>query len=122
MRTTRDVIVELRAEAAKAEFVLLAVGFPTETKMVSSTQSDVGSLEELNGLVAQDGHPLGFIRCTRQGTRRVIASRPLAQYADDPVPGQVLRGICEYMADSLERQYGVYAQRRHEGQEGEATV
>jgi len=114
MRTTRDLIVELRAEAARAEFVLLAVGFPTETKMVCSTPSNVDALEDLNTLVAQDGHPLGFIRCTRQGTRRVMESCPLAEYDDDPVPGQVLREICKRMADGLERQYGVYANRVHD--------
>lgn len=111
MRTTGDLIVEFRAEAAESEFVLLAVGFPTETKMVSSAQSDTDALEEPNTLVGQDGHPRGFIRCTRQGARRAVGSRPLAEYDDDPVLGQALRQVCERMADRLEREYGVSAKR-----------
>ena len=122
MRTTRALIAELRAEAANAELVLLVVGFPNETKMVPSKITDANALAELNALVGQGGHPLGFIRVVRRGTRRSIESRPLPEYGDDPVPGQVLREICERMADSLEREYGVYAERSRGQQKSDDTI
>lgn len=122
MGTTKDLIAELRAEAAAAEFVVLVVGFPNETKMVASALSDAEALEELNVLVEQGGYPLGFIRSIRQGARRSIESRALPDYGDDPVPGQLLRQICERWGDALERQYGVYADRVQAQQEEDDTI
>jgi hypothetical protein len=122
MRTTKDLIAELRAQAFNADYVVLVVAFPNETKMVASTLSDAEALEELTVLVEQGGYPLGFIRSIRQGTRRSIESRALPEYGDDPVPGQLLRQICERMADSLERQYGVYAHRVQTQQGEDDTI
>jgi hypothetical protein len=56
MRTTKEPIAELQAEAATAEFVVLAVGFPKETKMVNATLSDAQALASLNTLVNQGGY------------------------------------------------------------------
>src|ERR1039457_5256042 len=57
------------------------------------------------------GEPFGFVRCTRKSNRRVFATKPLSEYADDPVPGLVLHEICNRMADNLERQFGIYVKR-----------
>ena len=111
MRTSKELIEELRAEASSAEFVVLAVGFPQETKMVNSTLTDAEALDTLNTLVSQGGHPLGFIRCRCKSNSRVFEVRPLDEYADDPVPGRVLGEICQRMGDEAERSYGVYARR-----------
>jgi len=109
MRTTKDLIAELRAEAATAAMVMLAVGFPSESKMVRSDQSDADALKELNGLCQRGGTPLGYIRLEhRQGNSQAVKSKVLAEWEDEEVPGQVLRDITLRMADDLERQHGLY--------------
>ena len=108
-RTTKELIAELRAEATKAEFVLLVVGFPTESKIVDARQPD--AQEALDALVLEGGHPLGYLRSVRRGKQRSIESRVLPEYGDDPVPGQALQRLCEITGDALERQYGVYVNR-----------
>ncbi len=109
MRTTKDLIAELQAEAASAEFVLLVVGFQTESKIVDARQPD--AQETLDALVLQGGHPLGYLRCVRRGQHRCIETRVLPEYGDDPVPSRVLQQLCEITGDSLERQYGLYVNR-----------
>jgi len=111
MRTPKELIAELRSEAAHAVFVVLAVGFPNETKMVHSTLTDAEALKSLNTMISQGGYPLGYIRCRCQSDTSVFDARSLDEYADDPVPGNILRKICQRMGDEAERQYGVYAQR-----------
>jgi hypothetical protein len=49
MRTTQDLIAELRTEAANAEFVLLVVGFPTESKVVSASRPEAEKLSSHAG-------------------------------------------------------------------------
>jgi hypothetical protein len=104
-RSTNDLIAELRAEAAKAEFVLLAVGFPQETKFVSSKFTDAQALGELSALVTQGGHPLGFIRCVRKGKLREFGHRVLQEHIDAndaTVPEQVLTKIIQKSGQGLE--------------------
>jgi hypothetical protein len=115
MRSTKDLIAELRAEAANADVVVLAVGFPNETKMIPATFTDAEALKELNGLLAQGGYPLGFVRITRQGDQRSVERRCLPEYQGDPVPDRALQQICQNLADGMERQYGVYARKTNGG-------
>ncbi len=101
MRTTQDSITELHMEAANADFVFLVVGFPNESKFVDSSLQDTQALKELNRLVNQGGHPLGFIAGTSEDGGMTIKPRPLAEYADDPVPSEVLRKLGRLFGEAL---------------------
>jgi hypothetical protein len=115
MRTTKDLIAELRTEASQGEYAYLAVGFPNETKMLSARKGDGDALRELNALVEQGGHPLGFIKFGPvAGKHLSVSCRPLVEYADDPFPGQLLREICEGLAEKLQNQgLGISVRRGH---------
>jgi hypothetical protein len=104
MRTTKDLIDELRMEGTHAEVVQLAVGFPQETKFVSSLMNDVDALNELNSLVAKGGHPLGFIRAIRQGERLHFEQRVLPDHTGQAaeIAHQTLVRIIQKTGENLE--------------------
>lgn len=111
MRTSDELSAERHTEAHSADFVVLVVGFPAESKFVSSALPHDEAAQELNALVERGGYPLGFIRSTKRKDRQIVDARPLAEYANDPVPGRVLQQIRTLMADESGRRYGVYAKR-----------
>ena len=56
-----EVVQEMRAEAASADYLMLAVAFEEDTKFISSHLSDEQALKKLNEMVNAGGTPLGFI-------------------------------------------------------------
>jgi len=61
-RTTTELVQEMRAEAASADYLMLAVAFEEDTKFISSHLTDELALKKLNEMVNDGGKPLGFIR------------------------------------------------------------
>src|SRR5690349_21975871 len=60
--TTMQLVQEMRAEAASADYLMLAVAFEEDTKFISSHLSDEQALKKLDEMVNAGGTPLGFIR------------------------------------------------------------
>jgi hypothetical protein len=104
MRNTKDLIHELYAEAANAEYVLLAVGFLEQTKFIPGDMPQSKAVKKLNKFVQAGGTPLGFIRSIQQGKERSFETRVLKEHLDagDNVPGQVLTKIVQPAAQSLD--------------------
>jgi hypothetical protein len=65
-RTTMEVVQEMRAEAASADYLMLAVAFEEDTKFISSHLSDEQALKKLNEMVNAGGTPLGFIKANNK--------------------------------------------------------
>lgn len=99
-----EVIEELRTEAAKAQFVLLAVGFPEQTNFIPGDMPEPKAIKTLNKCIQAGGTPLGYLRCKGQGTNRTFEMRVLQEHlvAGDNVPGQVLTRILQIAGTSLE--------------------
>jgi hypothetical protein len=115
MRTTNELIAELRNESTGCAFVLLVVGFERESKMVSSNLNDTDALEELNALVRQGGHPLGFLRATKTTKEEVgksklsFATRVLEDHHGEAatIAHRVLTKLVQTSAQALEAEHGV---------------
>jgi hypothetical protein len=78
MRTTSDLIAELDQESPKFFVTAIAVGFKTETKFVSS--SDSNRQKKLDDLVHAGGEPVGLIGIAVDSEKVSGFSRPFAEY------------------------------------------
>jgi hypothetical protein len=61
MRTTPELIQELKSEAKEHYAVMLAVAFESSTILVKSTDADDDALATLNETILQGGIPVGLI-------------------------------------------------------------
>ena len=59
-----ELVQEMRAEAASADYLMLAVAFEEDTKFISSHLSDEQALKKLDKMVNDGGTPLGFIKAS----------------------------------------------------------
>jgi hypothetical protein len=82
MRTTVELIEELKAEAAKFTTVVLVVGF--ESTNVSIPAEGLDGLKLLNEAVESGGEPIGLIGTVLDGRTMRLYNRVLAEHADEP--------------------------------------
>ena len=79
--TPTELVQEMRAEAASADYLMLAVAFEEDTKFISSHLSDEQALKKLNEMVNDGGTPLGFIKANSkksEGGKTEIFLKPKA--------------------------------------------
>src|SRR5690242_14420185 len=93
VRSTLDLIHELRQEQESGRFVVvaLAVGFENSTSFVSA--KDPNPLEKLNAFVEQGGEPIGFLALTRSGREGTVETRLLDEYLGQEWAAQYLTAL-----------------------------
>ncbi|HVP94628.1 MAG TPA: hypothetical protein VMS89_05575 [Methanoregulaceae archaeon] len=100
MRKTSDLVDEMLKEAQGAWLVVIVVGFPNETKIVSSTSRQ--PLEELNQLVQGGGSPIGLLKFTKEGDSIQGEYRPFEEYEN-------AQWVPQYLASLLDNAEGIIA-------------
>jgi hypothetical protein len=93
MRNTSDLVKEMLAEAKNTFLVVIAVGFPNETKFVFS--SGKSPLHDLNKLVKLGGSPIGLLRFEKENTVIQGSFRPFSEYEKESWAGEYLAGLLE---------------------------
>src|SRR5262249_21972297 len=91
LRTTTDLIEELKqhAEEPGCVFSALVVGFERSTSFVFS--DDANSLDKLNAFIRQGGEPVGIVSMFREGCgKRVVIAQLLAEYSEESWAQQYL--------------------------------
>ena len=81
MRTTKDLIDELKTASRGGRPASLIVAFAKETKFVHS--NDEGALETLNAMVKAGGQPMGFALVRQKKGELTVTLRPLAEHRGD---------------------------------------
>jgi hypothetical protein len=100
MRKTTDLVDEMLKEAQEAWLVVIVVGFPTETKIVSSTSRQ--PLEELNKLVQSGGSPIGLLKFKKEQETIQGEYRPFEEYEN-------VQWVRQYLAGLLDNTEGIIA-------------
>lgn len=110
MRTTQELISELRTESQSFEHALLVVLLPNGPGLVPSSMSDEEALKRLDGFLQNSGQPIGFVRFQKNA----VDSRLLVEWQDkpDPEPQQALNDLVQSYVDFLERKFGIDPQRQ----------
>ena len=103
MRSTQDLINDLKSESKGASVAILAVGFPKETKFIRSNSDETFALKELNSLIEQGGIPLGFMIYRQDGAELEIETKVLPDHDDraKKVAHQVLVKIAQNVRDGI---------------------
>ena len=110
MRTTKDLIDELEAEAPKFTRVALVVGFERTTEFVWWAPPDDGDpLQKLNALIEEGGECVGLIGFTLGGRHGQVYARALADYGGGEWVGKYLASLTERFAAEARRLPGVIA-------------
>ncbi len=99
MRSTRELIRELRREAERLTHVAVAVAFDQETKFVLAAAAD--PLSELNGLVQAGGVPLGILGVLEGGGEARFYARPLHEHAQAAWVADYLRRLVPSFTEGL---------------------
>jgi hypothetical protein len=99
MRTTAELVSEMRMVAKNAWLAAIAVGFENDTKFVFNTSPY--ALEELNNLVKQGGSPIGILRFEKTGTSIQGMYRPFVEYEDQTWAREYLAGLLENAAEII---------------------
>ena len=101
MRSTQDLIGELRQASQGAALTLLVVAFENTCKTISAELTDYDALMELNNLVLDGGSPVGIVRCRLEGKRVFLEARPLQENLDDPEVARILDEVTDRVRDKL---------------------
>jgi len=106
MRSTKELMAELDAEAANVTNVALAVGFESTTIFVFSHEPD--RLQALNDAIRAGGEPIGFLAYEQPPEQHEVhvKTRVLAEYAEEPWATGYLRKLAENTALLAEARYG----------------
>jgi hypothetical protein len=101
MRSLQEIVAELNHEIGQAEAIVgvIAVGFKSNTEMVSSEEG----LEKLTRLVKAGGQPMGIILAIKDKVTKtlVVRSRKLREWKDDSWVDEYL----EKLGKSMEAQF-----------------
>ncbi len=103
-RTIRELIAELRAEAAKAAFATLLVYFQNEKerRLINSSQPDAE--QALKAMLLEGGVPIGFIRAVNQNKDWAFSTRVLPEFEENEEARKVLSEVAKLTCFNLERQ------------------
>lgn len=99
-RTTKELVEELMSESEGTDITALVVGFEYHTKFVFSNSEE--PLKELNGMVENDGEPVGFIFCTRKDNTLTFSSRPLTEFENEEGVSDFLNAAIEMIRKMIE--------------------
>jgi hypothetical protein len=117
-RTTRDLIRELCAEAARQESAALVVAVGQHTDLVHSADPD--PLTRLNQLLHSGGRPVGILGCRTVAGETRWFTRPLQECADETWITRYLQAVAaaEAVAGATDVPPGVAGPTTGEGPHG----
>lgn len=92
MRTTAELIDELKAEASPSLVAALVIASDHDTEFVFNT--DENPFDKLSGLLMTGGVPIGMFTEVRVGTDYVCELRPLREFAEEMWVRDYLVDLC----------------------------